>query len=424
MILFLLLESVIIISALFYILNIQPNTKYILICLILVVIPASLIVIIYGSQIIAISLLVTAITLFFYLLTKKMFAILDVLIVFLLAIFLDNLSQLITSNLSNFFINHLVSYSLFIILFFGFIFAYKQYIRRKMISFQISKTLRWFILFVIVLTLAIFYINVFFIDSQTNKELVKANFLVQIAYIILLLLGLALLVYNLNKDKEIKQKELAQQQHTEYIQALEKVNLDMRKFRHDYNNILLSMRELIDQQDMESLRQYFYQNILPMEQNTLFENKLIGQLGKVEVMELKSLLSSKLLYASNAQIPIELEIPQPITTITMDSMDLTRVIGILMDNAIEASQEIKQPQIHLALFQTERETIIVIENTFHAQGFDITSLFENSFSTKGEGRGIGLATVRELLYKYPHAILNTQIEENRFIQELQIGGKL
>ncbi|MCT6926323.1 GHKL domain-containing protein [Metasolibacillus sp.] len=423
MLIYFLFESVVLISTLFYILNIQLNIKHLFIYLVLIILP-SLLIAIYVSQLVAIPLLILTIILGFYRLTKRIFVIFDVLIVILTAIFLDNLSQLITSNLSNLFINHLVSYSLFIILFLGFAFVYKQYIRRKMISFQIPNAFKWFLLFIIALTLTVFYINVFYIDAQTNKELVKANFFVQIAYIALLLLGTALFLYNLNKNKEIKQREIAQQQFNVYIQSLEKVNMDMRKFRHDYNNILLSMRELIDQQDMENLQQYFYQNILPLEQNTLFENKLIGQLGKIEVMELKSLLSSKLLYASSAPIPIELEIPQPITAIAMESIDLTRIIGILMDNAIEASQEITQPQIHLALFQTEEETIIVIENNFYVQGFDITSLFENSFSTKGEGRGIGLTTVRELLYKYPHAILNTQVEGNRFIQELQIGGKL
>lgn len=422
MILYLLFESILIISALFYILNIPLRVNHILICLILIIMPTSLLFM-YIAQTTAIPFLIIAILIFFYNYTKKASIIFDVLIVFLLGIFLDNLSQLI---IGKYFIQFdmIVSSVLFIVLFIGVITLYKQYIRHRIFSFYIPIVIRWFLLFIIAITLVVFYINVFFIDVQTNKELVKANFLVQIAYIILLLLGLALLVYNLNKDKEIKQKELVQQQHAEYIQALEKINMDMRKFRHDYNNILLSMRELIDQQDMENLQQYFYQNILPLEQNTLFENKLIGQLGKIEVMELKSLLSSKLLYASSAPIPIELEIPQPITAIAMESIDLTRIIGILMDNAIEASQEITQPQIHLALFQTEEETIIVIENNFYVQGFDITSLFENSFSTKGEGRGIGLTTVRELLYKYPHAILNTQVEGNRFIQELQIGGKL
>ena len=48
---------------------------------------------------------------------------------------------------------------------------------------------------------------------------------------------------------------------------IESINNEMRKFRHDYVNILSTMSEFIREDDMPGLRQYFNEQIVPMKDN-------------------------------------------------------------------------------------------------------------------------------------------------------------
>ncbi|MFE3573999.1 GHKL domain-containing protein [Lysinibacillus sp. NPDC059133] len=260
-----------------------------------------------------------------------------------------------------------------------------------------------------------------FLGGQDNKTLTTVNFFIQITYILLIILTVSLLVTNLNKMQTIQQKEVVQQQFFEYLHALEQVNADMQKFRHDYINILMSLQNYIEDKDLQGLRQYFYSDIMQMEQQTLFQSKIIGTLGNLQIVELKGLLSSKLLLANRLQQKITIEIPQTIASVHMSLIDLTRVLGILIDNAIEASVAIADSVVHIAILPShEQSVVIVIDNPLQDANFSISTIFDYQSSSKGDKRGIGLANVKGILQNYPNVTLNTRIEKQHFIQELQI----
>ena len=102
-------------------------------------------------------------------------------------------------------------------------------------------------------------------------------------------------------------------------------------------------------------------------------------------------------------------------------MDLTRILGIFLDNAIEASLLQSKPHINIAIIQMDlEEIVIVIQNKTQQQYPDIKQLFEENYSTKGITRGYGLYTVKQILSHYPTIDLNTYIENGWFIQEMVI----
>ncbi|KOY83242.1 hypothetical protein ADM90_08165 [Lysinibacillus macroides] len=277
------------------------------------------------------------------------------------------------------------------------------------------------LIFIGSLTLIMFYLNVFFLGVQDNKALTTANFFIQIIYIVLVVLAVSLFIKGLQQMQMIRQKEIAQQQFFDYMQALEQVNTDMQKFRHDYINILMSLQDYIENKDLQGLQHYFYTDIMQMEQQTLFQSKMIGTLENLEVVELKGLLSSKLLFANRLQQKLVIEIPQTISSVRMNLIDLTRVLGILIDNAIEASVEIANSVVHVAILHShEQAVVIIIDNPLQDANLNISTIFDYHASSKGEGRGIGLVNVEEILKNYPNVTLNTRIDKQYFIQELQI----
>lgn len=207
----------------------------------------------------------------------------------------------------------------------------------------------------------------------------------------------------------------------EYTNQIENMYSSLRSFKHDYSNIMLSMSGYIEANDMEGLRDYFDKEILPLSKNITKNTAHINQLINIKTTELKSIISSKLLYAIELNINVSIEVTDEVTSIPMDTLDLCRVIGIFLDNAIEATLETDQPTIRFALINLDTEYIFIISNTFLEKGIPYATLSKPNVSTKGVNRGIGLYNAHEIIAKYNHVFLDTEIKNKFFVQRLQIS---
>lgn len=207
----------------------------------------------------------------------------------------------------------------------------------------------------------------------------------------------------------------------EYTNQIENMYSSLRSFKHDYSNIMLSMSGYIEANDMEGLRDYFDKEILPLSKNITKNTAHINQLINIKTTELKSIISSKLLYAIELNINVGIEVTDEVTSIPMDTLDLCRVIGIFLDNAIEATLETDRPTIRFALINLDTEYIFIISNTFLEKGIPYATLSKPNVSTKGINRGIGLYNAHEIIAKYNHVFLDTEIKNKSFVQRLQIS---
>lgn len=281
-----------------------------------------------------------------------------------------------------------------------------------------TMNMQLFIFFILCSSFMVFLINIFFSTLMVDSFWIYVYFFTQFLYLVILLTVLYLLQRQFHKNQHLKMEMVKQNQLSNYIVALETINEDMKHFRHDYANILFTLQTFIETEDIQGLKHYFQSRILKVEQQTLLTNKAFCQIKNLKLMELKGLIASKLLIAEQLGINVHLEIPEEVHTAPADMIDLSRIIGILIDNAIEASEKASTKQIQIGFIQTPSSMLIVIKNTFDEMP-DMNLLYKGYYSTKGEGRGIGLVNVRKLLHKYPNATMNTRIENGWFIQELE-----
>lgn len=210
----------------------------------------------------------------------------------------------------------------------------------------------------------------------------------------------------------------------EYTNQIENMYSSLRSFKHDYSNIMLSMSGYIEANDMDGLKEYFDKEILPLSKKITKNTAHINQLMNIKTTELKSIISSKLLYAIELNINVNIEVTDEIVSLPIDTLDLCRVIGIFLDNAIEATLETDQPSIRFALINLETEYIFVISNTFLENGIPYAALAKPNVSTKGANRGIGLYNAHEIISRYNHAFLDTEIQDKIFVQRLQLSKSL
>jgi len=225
-------------------------------------------------------------------------------------------------------------------------------------------------------------------------------------------------LYNTNNNMKLAKAEqdlIAQQKYSKTQQDL----IDgLRTFKHDYSNTLQTMRGYVEYNKIDKLKEMFEQ--------VLDETKAITTLDKLNPNTIKDpglfgILSGKYQKAKEANLKMEVEIFGDIEGIDIEIFDLTRVLGILLDNAIEAAKNSKKRRITFMLTERKNEVSFEITNSFSGKKIDLDKIKEKGVSSKGKNRGLGLYKVEEIVNKYDSVQNTTQVEKDTFVQILTIA---
>ena len=221
------------------------------------------------------------------------------------------------------------------------------------------------------------------------------------------------------QEKIVLQKEIQLQNLSNYSQQVEGLYQEIRGFRHDYANILSSLKIGIDQQDINLVSQV-YDSVLKNSGEKLKGKRFdVAHLRNINDLALKSLLLSKLSEAQNLSVPVSLEISERFSIKNMEQIDFLTISSILLDNAIESAAE---GGIAVCFLEdTEwNKLVMIVKNSTLEREIELRDIFKRDNSSKGEGRGIGLANVRKILKSYPNVCLKTTSKNYVFTQILEI----
>ena len=219
----------------------------------------------------------------------------------------------------------------------------------------------------------------------------------------------------LNQEQTLRYRDMER-----YSRHIEELYKEVRSFRHDYSNLLTSLRLGIEEEDMEQIKEV-YDSVLKDSSEKLQDNKYdLGRLVNIRDKALKSLLAGKFLKARDKKIVFNVEVPEEIQVEGMRLLDFLTIVSILCDNAIEASAEASQPHVSIAFFKNGAQETFIIENSIKEEGIDISEIFSFGASSKGEERGIGLYTVMKIVESHPNTSLNTTCKNQVFRQVLTI----
>ncbi|ENZ5550185.1 GHKL domain-containing protein [Enterococcus hirae] len=197
-----------------------------------------------------------------------------------------------------------------------------------------------------------FTIIVYFINICSDRFSVLARFLVISNELFTVLYGVmstiiyCVLLFIKKKEFETREQQKEMRHLIEYSEQIENNYLALRKFKHDYKNILFSIEDYIQTKDIEGLQKYFYQSIKATE--TIFEenNLPIASISNLKIREIKSIILSKLYVASQRGVEVDVMIPTPITDIAISTVTLVRMLGIILDNAIEESAFLEKGKLN------------------------------------------------------------------------------
>ena len=169
--------------------------------------------------------------------------------------------------------------------------------------------------------------------------------------------------------------------------------------------------------------QRIYREVLEKSYREINTEKLSGfNLVNIKDSALRSILIRGWLDARDAGVEMTFETSESIEQLPVDLLDIVRIVGILVTNALEASKEAEEKKVRIAIFSISKMVYLVIHNTTNEITFDVRKIYEEGYSTKGENRGLGLDNVRKILANYGNMFLETELQGNWFLQVLKIGG--
>lgn len=234
-----------------------------------------------------------------------------------------------------------------------------------------------------------------------------------------------------NRELALKEQQLQIEnaQLKEYSNYLDKNEDELRHFKHDYENLLNSLKISAEKGDSESVvKQLAEYTDSQIDEKALRKYKGVNH---IHVEELKSIVITKLAKLYNEEIPYSFGCDVEIYNIpkSVNIFDIVRIIGITFDNAIEESQSlIKQTgntdsaKVDAMYYQEDGNFEFRIRNRI-AEDTSLASdiLSKDGYSTKKHHTGIGLANVKQIELKYEeYMLVNYGIENGWFNFELEI----
>lgn len=286
----------------------------------------------------------------------------------------------------------------------------------NMTSFDNISKKNKFMLFVnIIIALIVAFIQMYLIGYYNDKLptfIILINIISLIAYF-------TISIYSLVKTMKLERTTADLEQEKLYNKTLQILHDNVRAFKHDFSNIIAGIGGYIATKYMDGLERYYKQLLQDCNQVNNLSSLSPDSINNPAVY---TVLANKYYKADSLGIKINLETFVDFNSLHMGIYEFTRVLGILMDNAIEAASECDKKIINVIIrndVQCNRQ-LLIIENTYNNKDVDIDRLSEKGYSTKPNNTGLGLWEVNKIIKRHKNLACFTSKTPEYFKQQFEI----
>lgn len=275
------------------------------------------------------------------------------------------------------------------------------------------KSLILFVFLILIISTFVLYNN--FINILPTKLLILAN---------LFFMAVFVFIIGFFKEKTSKNKIIYEyDQLLDYIQTYEKLLDEKSKNQHEYKNQLAVIRLMVKNKKTITYIDSLLEN--ETEQDLEIDNKLMY----IPKGGLKGLIHYKISTMKKKKINIFIDVSSELKdskywlTCDKNLQSVSKILGVYLDNAIEASEHSKEKYIIFEVYVEDNNTVFKISNTFSNE-INMEKIDKEGYSTKGEGKGYGLALVKDLIEKNNCLSQSREISSIYYIQKLYIKNKV
>ena len=211
------------------------------------------------------------------------------------------------------------------------------------------------------------------------------------------------------------------------ISSLKEYEVMIDKFRvdtHENKNEFLTIRNMIkDNNDKDTVIKY----IDKLVDNKIKDNdKIMKKTAKIPEGGLRATIYSKLCLMDKLKIKYNLNVSREVRTTDLINLDedlvlkICKILGVFLDNAIEAVKGLKKKEISIEMYTIEDSLCVDITNNFKGN-LELDKITNMKYTTKGDGHGYGLTLVDKILSEEQSRLENEKsINRDTFTQTLKI----
>ncbi len=277
-----------------------------------------------------------------------------------------------------------------------------------------NRFLLFFSMFLIILVLSLqFYLIIFYSNVMP--------LLVSCINILMLVIYFSISIYNIINISKLEITKLDLENANNTIQTLTILHDQVRSFKHDFDNMVNSIGGYVVNEDIKGLKKYY--NGLLEECNKT--NNLYALSPKViNHPAIYHLLATKYFEADKLDVQINLNVFLNLNEIEerMKIYDFTRILGILLDNAIDAAKECDEKILNVTFRKeiSNNMILVIIQNTYLNKDVNTEEIFQKGITSKENHGGLGLWKVRQILMKNNNLNLFTTKADTLFTQQFEI----
>lgn len=287
---------------------------------------------------------------------------------------------------------------------------------RKLIDYNLSTNKK----IIIISLLILFSIAIFFYKFIKNNSFDSNT----IGYLLAVFTFISILLYLFRQKIENEKISKKYDELLDVMKNYESDIEDQRTLRHETKNEFATIKcKLQDKEDNKTIIEYIDSVIGEKEKagSTNYSKfKYLPSNGLKEFFYYKCTEAEKKGISVSVNISKQIENSFLKDIETKDFKDLARIIGVYLDNAIEASSTSEDKKLGIEMYLIKEKIEIIITNTFNNE-INLDKIGKESFSTKGKHRGHGLLLVKKILSENNRFEAKKEIRGNIYIQSLKIS---
>lgn len=266
----------------------------------------------------------------------------------------------------------------------------------------------------IILVLAMQFYLITFYSNTMPLFITVINVIGLIAYF-------AISLYSIINSSKLASTKIDLENANNTIHSLTILHDQVRSFKHDFDNMVNSIGGYVVNEDIEGLKKYYNQLL---EECHKTNNLYALSPAVINHPAIYHLLATKYYEADQKNIQIHLDVFLDLNEIEerMKIYDFTRILGILLDNAIDAAVECEKKIINVTFRKEIGNNMIavIIQNTYNNKDVDTETIYQKGVSSKENHSGLGLWKIRQILMHNNNLNLFTTKNDEFFTQQFEI----
>lgn len=287
---------------------------------------------------------------------------------------------------------------------------------KKLLGYSFSTNKKIIIVSIVTITITVYFFFKIIAGYKVNNSVIS-YLMCMIAFITILL--------TLYREKI--ENESIIKKYDELLDVMKTYEIDIENQRtliHENRNELMTIRsKAIDKNASKEFIEYM---------DSVIGDKVSTSISKYSKFThlpsngLKGFFYYKSMEAERRGIKVSANVSKKIENSFLKDLDtktykdLARLIGVYLDNAIDASEKSEDKKLGIEIYLIKENIKIIITNTF-SNDVDLSKIGKKRYTTKGKNHGHGLLLVSSILHNNNRFIAKTKVDQNLYIQELTIN---